>query len=86
MWQVPRSLKITQKAVGTFVIRIRKTIQRGGGIVRMDGVVEVDESWIGGRARNMHKDPVFRTVPAKIVSDWLNTSGRWFRTPGPWRL
>jgi transposase-like protein len=54
--ELARSLDITQKSAWHMGHRIRTAIQRGGGIVRMDGVVEVDESFIGGLSRNMHKD------------------------------
>lgn len=53
--ELARSLNITQKSAWHMGHRIRTSIQRGGGIVRMDGVVECDESFIGGKARNMHK-------------------------------
>ena len=54
--ELARSLNVTQKSAWHMGHRIRIAIQRGGGIVRMDGVVECDESFIGGKARNMHKD------------------------------
>jgi transposase-like protein len=54
--ELARALKITQKSAWFMGHRIRASIQRGGGIVRADGVFEVDESYIGGLARNMHKD------------------------------
>jgi transposase-like protein len=54
--ELARALKITQKSAWFMGHRIRAAIQRGGGIVRADGVFEVDESFIGGAARNMHKD------------------------------
>jgi transposase-like protein len=52
--ELARALKITQKSAWFMGHRIRTAIQRGGGIVRMDGVVEVDETYIGGMARFMH--------------------------------
>ncbi len=52
--EMARALKITQKSAWFMGHRIRTAIQRGGGIVRMDGVVEVDETFIGGAARFMH--------------------------------
>lgn len=55
-YELARSLGITQKSAWFVAHRVREAIQRGGGVVRMDGVVEVDESFIGGKARNMHKD------------------------------
>lgn len=54
--ELARALDITQKSAWHMGHRIRTAIQRGGGIVRLDGVVECDESFIGGLARNMHKD------------------------------
>jgi transposase-like protein len=54
--ELARSLGVTQKSAWHMGHRVRTAIQRGGGIVRMDGVVEVDESFIGGKARNMHAD------------------------------
>lgn len=53
--ELARSLGITQKSAWHMAHRIRTAIQRGGGIVHMDGIVECDESFIGGLARNMHK-------------------------------
>ena len=54
--ELARALDITQKSAWFMAHRIRTMIQRGGGIVRLDGVVEVDETFIGGLARNMHAD------------------------------
>ena len=52
--ELARALKITQKSAWFMGHRLRTSIQRGGGIVRADGVFECDESFIGGSARNMH--------------------------------
>jgi len=46
--ELARALKITQKSAWFMGHRIRTAFQRGGGIVRADGVYEVDESFIGG--------------------------------------
>ena len=54
--ELARALKITQKSAWFMGHRIRTAIQRGGGIVRADGVFECDESFIGGQARFMHAD------------------------------
>ena len=54
--ELARALKITQKSAWFLGHRIRMAIQRGGGIVRADGVFECDESFIGAKARNMHAD------------------------------
>jgi len=54
--ELARALDITQKSAWFMGHRIRAAIQRGGGIVRADGVFECDETYIGAKARNMHKD------------------------------
>ena len=60
--ELARALGVTQKTAWHMGHRIRTAIQRGGGIIRMDGIVEVDESFIGGLARNMHKDRRARAI------------------------
>jgi transposase-like protein len=55
-WEISRALKITQKSAWFMDHRIRLALQ-GNGIVKLGGpnsTVEVDETWIGGKARNMH--------------------------------
>jgi len=55
-WEIHRALKITQKSAWFMDHRIRLALQ-GNGIVKLGGPnsnVEVDETWIGGKARNMH--------------------------------
>jgi transposase-like protein len=54
-WEVHRSLGITQKCAWHMLHRIRLGMQddRNGGM--LGGEVEVDETLIGGKARNMHK-------------------------------
>ncbi|MGA3171432.1 MAG: IS1595 family transposase [Chthoniobacteraceae bacterium] len=54
--ELARALKITQKSAWFMGHRIRASIQRGGGIVHSNGVFECDESYIGGKSRNMHAD------------------------------
>ena len=54
--EVARALKITQKSSWFMLHRLRAALQRGGGIVRSNGIYECDESFIGGKARNMHAD------------------------------
>jgi hypothetical protein len=55
-WEVHRSLGITQKCAWHMMHRIRLAMQDDltGGM--LGGEVEVDESFIGGKARNMHKN------------------------------
>ena len=54
-WEVHRALGITQKSAWFLLHRIRLAMQTGT-FVKLSGEVEVDETFIGGKARNMHKD------------------------------
>lgn len=56
-YEIMRSLGVTQKTGWFMLQRIRLALQ-SGSIVRdkLKGIVEVDESYIGGLARNMHKN------------------------------
>ena len=51
-WEIHRSLGITQKCSWHMLHRIRLAMQDGDGM--LSGEVEVDETFIGGKARNMH--------------------------------
>jgi len=52
-YEIGRSLGVTQRTGWFMLQRIRLAMQNGT-IVKMGGTVEVDESYIGGKARNMH--------------------------------
>jgi transposase-like protein len=52
--ELHRSLGITQKSAWFLLHRIRKAMQ-DGSFRKLSGTVEVDETFIGGAARNMHK-------------------------------
>lgn len=55
--EIARNLGITQKSAWFMLHRIRKAMQ-AGSFVKMggpDSEIEVDETFIGGKARNMHK-------------------------------
>jgi transposase-like protein len=54
-YEVHRSLGITQKSAWFMQHRIRLAMQSGGFFQKLTGEVEVDETYIGGKARNMHK-------------------------------
>jgi len=55
-WELHRALGITQKSAWFLLHRIRLAMQdeKSGG--KIGGEVEVDETFIGGKARNMHAD------------------------------
>lgn len=52
--ELARSLGVTQKSAWFMLHRIRLAMQ-AGGFDKIDGIAEVDETFIGGKARNMHK-------------------------------
>jgi transposase-like protein len=52
--EVARAIGITQKSAWFMLHRIRKTLQDDFAGGRLGGEVEADETFIGGKARNMH--------------------------------
>jgi len=52
-YEVARALGVTQKTAWFMLHRVRKAMQ-SGTFLKLDGEVEVDETFIGGKARNMH--------------------------------
>lgn len=54
-YEIHRALNVTQKTAWFMLHRIRLALQ-SGTFEKMGGEVEVDETFIGGKARNMHKD------------------------------
>ena len=55
-YEISRAIKVTQKSAWFMLHRLRDVMQdpQTGG--KLGGEVEVDETFIGGKARNMHKD------------------------------
>src|SRR5439155_15877869 len=53
-YELHRGLKVTQKTAWFMLHRIRLAMQ-SGTFNKLGGDVEVDETFIGGKARNMHK-------------------------------
>src|SRR5690242_17879029 len=54
-YELHRALGVTQKTAWFMLQRIRLAMQ-DGGIEKMKGRVEVDETYVGARARFMHKE------------------------------
>jgi transposase-like protein len=52
-YEVARDLRVTQKSAWFMMHRIRLALQ-DASLGRLNGEVEVDETFIGGKARNMH--------------------------------
>ena len=53
-YEIHRALGVTQKSAWFMLHRIRLAMQ-AGSLDKLEGEIEVDETYIGGKARNMHK-------------------------------
>jgi transposase-like protein len=53
-WEVHRALGVTQKSAWFMLHRIRLAMQTGT-FEKLQGTVEADETFVGGKAANMHK-------------------------------
>jgi transposase-like protein len=69
-YELHRALGVTQKTAWFMLQRIRLAMQ-DGSIEKMKGRVEADETFIGGKARNMHKDR-----RAKAIHRTTGSSGK----------
>jgi transposase-like protein len=54
-WEIHRALGVTQKSAWFMMHRIRLAMQDSDGGGMLGGEVEMDETFIGGKSRNMHK-------------------------------
>ena len=54
-WEIHRALKVTQKTAWFMLHRVRLVMQDRFLGATLDGEVEADETFIGGKVRNMHK-------------------------------
>jgi transposase-like protein len=55
-YEIHRALGVTQKTAWFMLQRIRLAMQSGTFKKKMRGIVEADETYIGAKARYMHKD------------------------------
>ena len=61
--EIKRSLKVTQKTAWFMLHRIRLSLKESRGGFKLGGPdteVETDETFVGGRKKNMHKDRALR--------------------------
>jgi len=64
-WEIHRSIGVTQKTAWFMLQRARLAMQDDVNGGKLGGTVEVDETFIGGKARNMHKDVKARKLEGK---------------------
>jgi transposase-like protein len=64
-WEIHRAMGVTQKTAWFMLQRARLAMQddRKGG--KLSGEVEIDESFIGGKARNMHQSSKAKKLEGK---------------------
>jgi transposase-like protein len=60
-YEIHRALGVTQKSAWFMLHRIRLAMQNGT-IEKLSGHIEVDETFIGGKARNMHRSERARKI------------------------
>jgi transposase-like protein len=63
-WEIHRAIGVTQKTAWFMLQRGRLAMQGDNG-GKLDGEVEVDETFIGGKARNMHKGEREKRIKAR---------------------
>jgi transposase-like protein len=63
-YEISRGLGVTQKTAWFMLHRVRLAMQEGG-FSKFVGEVEVDETFIGGKARNMHADVKERKIQGR---------------------
>src|SRR5260370_13264707 len=63
-YEIHRAIGVSQKSTWFMLQRIRLAMQgEDGG--KLDGEIEVDETYIGGKARNMHKSVRERRIKSR---------------------
>jgi transposase-like protein len=72
--ELARSLGTTQKSAWFMLHRIRLAMQTGS-FNKLNGEVEADETFIGGKARNMHKDVRARKITGTGGTDKTTVMG-----------
>jgi transposase-like protein len=81
-YELSRSLGVTQKSAWFMLQRIRLAMQDGFDGGKLSGTVEVDETFIGGKARNMHIAKRRKTITGRgatgktVVMGMLERGGK----------
>jgi transposase-like protein len=73
-YEIHRGLGVTQKTAWFMLHRVRLAMQESG-FNKLGGEVEVDETFIGGKARNMHRDKRARVITGTGGTDKAMVQG-----------
>ena len=74
-YKLARALDVTQKTAWFMLSRLRLALQSEHG-GKIGGEIEVDETYIGGKARNMHIGPA-SAVASRRASRWRSRLSSW---------
>ena len=81
-WKIHRAIKVTQKTAWFMLQRARLAMQDNQTSGMLGGEVEVDETFIGGKARNMHDNKRAEKIQGRgpggkaIVAAFLERGGK----------
>ena len=91
-YEISRALGVTQRTAWFIGHRVRMALHAGSFEQMLDGEVKVDETFIGGKARNMHADGKVRRITGRGPTDkaivlgmlerGVSSSRRWWGTGG----
>jgi hypothetical protein len=72
-YELARAIGVTQKSAWHMLHRLRKAMTDGGGL--LSGTVEMDETFMGGKVKNMHKNkrPIGPGASGKPVGSTAKT-------------
>ena len=74
--ELHRALGVTQKTAWFMLQRARLAMQDEHTGGKLSGEVEIDETFIGGKARNMHKSRKAKTIGKVGVQGMLERGGK----------
>lgn len=74
-YEIHRAIKVTQKTAWFMLHRIRLAMQTGSFEKKMSGEIEADETYIGGKARNMHTSVKERRITGTGGKDKIAVMG-----------